>query len=117
MKTLPVLACLAVTATAANLKDPAEVAREWSQTVEQPSFLGSTPRKLSEPITGPSPPAGAITFQSATPPPARPSEPLYDAPSYRVPPVLPDNLPPGAKPWRYNDRTYWLIPLGSDAGR
>ncbi len=40
-----------------------------------------------------------------------PRDKIYDAPNYRVPEVLPDNMPPGSKVWRYGGQDYYLIPL------
>ena len=138
MKTLTLLACLAVPAAACatELKDPATVAREWSQAVEQalaPAAPTSNLREQSDVLTitplerifSPEilPPLRAPRFRDLLdgaprfmPPPRspRPREPLYDAPNYRVPDVLPDNLPPGSKLWEYNGRKDWIIPLGPD---
>lgn len=121
MNKLPLFASLAVAAmaTAADLKDPAAVARDWHNTIAQAGQFAPSAKTLREQSAAPATTAQTGIFRSETPPPLippRPSEPLYDAPSSQVPRVLPDNLPPGAKPWRYDGRTYWLIPLGSDAG-
>ena len=125
MNKLPLFAMLAVaatataTATAADLKDPAAVARDWHNTIAQAGQLAPSPKTLREQSTAPATTPLTGIFRSETPPPpisTRPTEPLYDAPSSQVPRVLPDNLPPGAKPWHYDGRTYWLIPLGADPG-
>ena len=133
MKTL--LVCLAVTSTAvaADLKDPAVVVRDWNQAVEQirePSVPLNNLREQSDALT--ITPLERIfradnltpqrPFQKSAPrdgsprilPSPRSPGPLYDAPNYRVPDVLPDNMPPDSKLWEYNGRKYWLIPLGPD---
>jgi hypothetical protein len=119
MKTPHLLASFAVaaTASAADLKDPAEVAREWNETVaSSPPVAGSLslqnpPTRSLGPITGPRPrDKSKDSFQ--VPAWGKPSrDRIYDAPNYRVPEVLPNNMPPGAKAWEYGGQTYWLIPL------
>jgi hypothetical protein len=109
---------VAVTASAADLKDPAEVAREFNEAA-----------KLALPLVGPAdlrassviadkPLTHTHGFSRGAPrklPPVPwgpiPRDRIYDAPNYRVPDVLPDNLPPGSKLWRYGGQDYYLIPL------
>ena len=120
MKTPHLLASFAVAATAAaaDLKDPAEVAREFNEAAK-PTLSLAGPADLRA--------ASAITDKPLTRPdglfrpaprklPAVPWGPIprdkiYDAPNYRVPEVLPDNMPPGSKVWRYGGQDYYLIPL------
>jgi hypothetical protein len=122
MKTPHLLASFAVAATAASadLKDPAEVAREFNEAAKPalPLVAPADLRAASVIADKPLPrPEGS--FQSA--PRARrtpqvpwgriPRDKIYDAPNYPAPGVLPDNLPPGSKVWRYGGQDYYLIPL------
>jgi hypothetical protein len=77
---------VAATAAAADLKDHAQAAREFNEAT-----------KPTLPLVGP---WGPI-----------PRDKIYDAPNYRVPEVLPDNMPPGRKEWKYGGGTYYLLPL------
>jgi hypothetical protein len=120
MKTPHLLASFAVAATAAaaDLKDPAEVAREFNEAAKPtlplagpadlraPSVITDKPLTRTDGFFRPAPrklppvPWGPI-----------PRDKVYDAPNYRVPEVLPDNMPPGSKVWRYGGQDYYLIPL------
>jgi hypothetical protein len=126
MKTTPLLASFAVaaTVTAADLKDPATVAREWNDTaVQSPAPLtGDLSLKGQTAPVSRIPAAPIIIYESrsnrrSNPPAPRDSsrlpESLYDAPNYRVPEKLPNNRPRGAVPWEYNGEVYWLVPLGT----
>ena len=111
------LTIAAAAVSAADLKDPEDVAQAWAKTIDQAreSFLV---------------PAGLVAqtrANAARPAPADRAEPppadvrlapgtLYDAPRHPAPQVLPDNLPPGAKPWRYGDQIYWIVPLQPPPG-
>lgn len=120
MKMPHFIASLAVAtlASAADLKDPAEVAREWEeQTVEPPVF--SAPATLQG-LTALPPPSSSgrlkliprVPRQNLVPDWGRiPRNRPYDAPDYQVPPVLPDNMPPGTKEWKYGGGTYYIVPL------
>jgi hypothetical protein len=118
MNTPRLLASFAVAsvASAADLKDPADVAREWRESTVEPPVL-SAGAGLNE---GPTKPfvagrvAPSIRFRGTPQGPnwgPVPGDRIYDAPNYSVPPVLPDNLPPGTKLWRYGGGTYYLMPL------
>ncbi|MFZ5494173.1 MAG: hypothetical protein ACOZE5_02400 [Verrucomicrobiota bacterium] len=119
MKTLLLPACFAaVAAAAAELKGPAEVARDWNQTVQKASELWLTTDSLSGLNFSPgkhSPPP--VTFRPDTPAPMpRPTQelgPLYDASGYRGHRHLPHDRPPGARHWHYRGQTYWLVPLST----
>jgi hypothetical protein len=122
MKTPHLLASFAVaaTASAADLKHPDEVAREWNESVAASTPVTGNlsllePSKSPLRIVGPSParPARDKSKDLIAAPQwgPIPRERIYDAPNYRVPEVLPDNMPPGAKAWEYGGQTYWLIPL------
>jgi hypothetical protein len=122
MKTPHVLASFAVAATAAaaDLKDPAEVAREFNEAA-QPALPMAGPADLrilsaiaDKPLARPD------GFPPSSPKPKRksllpwgpiPHDKIYDAPNSRVPEVLPDNMPPGSKVWRHGGQDYYLIPL------
>jgi hypothetical protein len=120
MKTPHLLASFAVAATAAaaDLKDPAQVAREFNEAA-----------KPTLPLAGPADLRASSAIADKTlarpdgffrPSPQKlhpvpwgpiPRERIYDAPNYRVPEVLPDNMPPGTKEWKYGGGTYYLLPL------
>jgi hypothetical protein len=122
MKTPHLLASFAVAATAAaaDLKDPAQVAREFNEAAQTtlpmagPADLRALSAIADKPLTRPD------GFFSASSRPKRkshvpwgpiPRDKIYDAPNYSVPEVLPDNMPPGSKVWRYGGQDYYLIPL------
>jgi hypothetical protein len=113
MKPALLAACFATTAVAsAELKDPATVAHEWEKTIAQaPAIKVPEPglRNLAEPL----PALPERTYRQV---------PLWDPRAPRssltpfdgiVPPSDsdPKNRPQGAKPYRFNNDTYWLIPL------
>ena len=122
MKTPHLLASFAVAATAAaaDLKDPAEVAREFNEATKPtlpmagPADLRAASTLTDKPLARPD-----GSFQSVPQSRRNPQVPwgpiprdkVYDAPNYRVPEVLPDNMPPGSKVWRYGGQDYYLIPL------
>lgn len=123
MKTLPWLACLAVTATAfaSNPKDPAIVARDWNKAIADARQPMLSPGSLG--LSAPRP--GTSTFQhEARPPPPRPrrSGDVVEIPSGmpgdpRMVTVVPGEMPPpGAKPWYYRGQKYWLIPIATSDG-
>jgi hypothetical protein len=122
MKTAHLLASFAVAATAAaaDLKDPALVAREFNDAAKPTlPLVGPADLRAASVITDKPLPRPEGSFQSA--PRARrtpqvrwgriPRDKIYDAPNYRVPEALPDNMPPGSKVWRYGGQDYYLIPL------
>lgn len=132
MKTPHLLASFAVAATAAaaDLKDPAQVAREWSQPVGPAmitdfSLKGQSeltlPKRLSPPtfsVDQPRIEGGGFQFgrEQAPSPKFRnkqpPKEPSIDIPGgYRIPDQPGGKMPPGAKEWKYGGQTYWLMPL------
>lgn len=100
-------ACLAAvtTVSAAVLKEPFEVAREWNQTIEQvrapavpaPTLIAQT--ETLKPLPH--------VFDPVTTPPAKSlrNVPLYDAPSHRRINKLPHDHPTGVLPWKGNDPT------------
>ncbi len=105
MKALLLPACFAaVAAVAGELKDPAEVARHWDQTVDQSRRPVAPMRQtlsaqseLAPPTEEPRLLSKPTLEVSALPTPNRPG-PLYDAPSHprlRPPPtVVPENAIP-----------------------
>ncbi|HEX2861428.1 MAG TPA: hypothetical protein VHN79_07300 [Lacunisphaera sp.] len=128
MKTPRLFAALAVAATASavDLKDPAHVAREWSENFPQSSVAGDL--SLKGQTTTPPRPSPAPDFardleslhRTESSPPSRRSqapESIYDAPNYQVPQTLPNERPRGAVPWEYNGEVYWLVPLSAPAPR
>lgn len=115
MKSLIFPVCFAATAAvAAELKDHTQVARDWQENAAPPSRALTEDLSLRGTIaaTGSAPSANELRrhFQS------NPSRDMpfprqrFDAPSE---PARPDNLPPGAKPYQFEGRTYWLIPLAA----
>lgn len=120
MKTPHLLASFAVAATAvaADFKDPSEVVRNWQEN----TYVGHSPltwdlslrRQTMVPPLYSSWPVYMSDCWPAPKPPAPPRNPLQlDAPRYRAPEVLSNNLPMprGAKPWLYGGQTYWVMPL------
>ncbi len=127
MKLPPLLASLAVaaTASAADLKDPSEVARAWDETIarEKPvtgdlslrGMIAPAPREVPTPEVPLLRDKPADNFKVppwGSPAPKRPG-PSLDAPRRRAPDELPNNapMPRGAKPWLYGGQTYWVLPL------
>jgi len=128
MKTPHLLVSFAVAATAAaaDFKDPAAVARTWDdRLVQSPPPLTDNLSLRAQATPALPPPPGQIVssncWGTAKPDlleplletPSRLRESLIDAPRYRVPEVLPNNvpMPRGAKPWLYGGQTYWVLPL------
>lgn len=108
---------VAVTASAAELKDPAEVAHEWKKNSVNPPIFSADPG-LGGTIEAPK--MGTANAPRTPRARANPRDPvwgpvprdkIYDAPNYTVPEVLPDNMPPGTKLWRYGGGAYYLLPL------
>ena len=121
MKTLPLFACLAVTAaaSAADLKDPAVMANEWNKAIEQAREPAAAFPNLKEQS------AALVTtplqriFEAPPPAPAFSPDrhsPSLDAPHERNSRFQPDKMPRGAKPWHYGDQTFWIVPLGTEHG-
>jgi len=118
MKTPSVLAsfAVAIAATAAEPKNDAEAAREWFQNVANPPVFSAAPGLATTPTLD-----RPLPVQQVTRIPERrsrrsphwpiPRDRIYDAPNYSIPEVLPDNMPPGTKLWRYGGGTYYLMPL------
>ena len=119
MKTLALSASLAVIATAAiaELKDPAEVAADWNDTIEraQGPMLPSGALGLTA-----TPPASRLDFSPRATPPVHHVRPNGDGlevpPGWQLDPKMlhgtpDDKPPPGAKPWYYRGQKYWLIPI------
>jgi hypothetical protein len=109
---------VAAAASAAELKDPAAVAREWSEGTAQPPVFSADPGlkgAVDAPkLTPGSPGRGGPRIRRNVPSPEWgpiPRDKIYDAPNYRVPDVLPDNMPPGTKERKYGGGTYYLLPL------
>lgn len=115
MKRLLIPACFAaVAASAVELRNPAEVSREWNRTVEeaQQSVVSSTLAGQTSftPKFSESPPVFFGPDHPAARPPIQPG-PRYDAPGYQRHRKLPHDRPAGAMPWEYKGQTYWLVPL------
>jgi hypothetical protein len=121
MKHLILPVCFAATAAvAAELKDPAAVARDWQLAAEQArqplTTTGTLAAQGGAPTTTPL--EGIFGPDILPPLPAPPSRPKHlDAPGYKIPDPLPNNRPRGAVPWEYNGEVYWLVPLGTAAGK
>ena len=126
MKTPHLLAsfAFAATVTAADLKDPSSVAREWNDSaVQSPAPLTGDLSLKGQTAPVPRVPTPSVivldrrSSRRSNPLSPRDSsrlpESIYDAPNYRVPEKLPNNRPRGAVPWEYNGEVYWLVPLGT----
>ncbi len=122
MKTPHLFASFAVAATAAatDLKDPAEVAREFNEAAKPtlplagPADLRASSSITDQPLMRPDgffPAAPRSKRKSLVPWGPIPRGKIYDAPNYRVPEALPDDMPPGTKEWKYGGGTYYLLPL------
>jgi hypothetical protein len=122
MKTPHVLASLAVAAvaSAADLKDPAEVTREWKETTALPPVF-STGLGLANGTALPAPRA-RNQMPSFAPPLREGPEGSAQIPSWGKPRARADDgsdagndrsgrMPRGAKEWKYGGQTYWLLPL------
>lgn len=116
MKTLLLSACLvaAATVSAAELKDPAEVSREWKQTTDKPLVAQADASDLR----ALSPAPALIPQRSFNPVPAweprkepSPFEGVIRPPDYNKP----GEKPKGAKPYEFNGETYWIIPITHEA--
>jgi hypothetical protein len=125
MKTAHLLAsfAVAVTASAADLKDPATVAKEWSDHVAQFQRSTAGDLGLSNQAVMLSPDrvhraAGDFSavprFRGAAMNVA-PTLRLYDAPITKAPKNLPNNRPRGAVPWEYNGEVHWRVPSSPSA--
>jgi hypothetical protein len=113
MKTPHLLASFAVAAvaSAADLKDPADVAREWNDAATNPpSFVDETGLKIT------SPKSPARNFSHPHPKVAEPNwapiprDRIYDTPNYTVPEVLPDNMPAGTLMRKFGGTSYYVMP-------
>jgi hypothetical protein len=130
MKTPHLLVSFAVaaTASAAELKDPAEVARDWNRSIAESALVTGSMSLREIPAVPPRRDPETPTFpllrdkppEQFQPPPwskraprdkPAPREPLIDSPSYRIPDPLPNDLPRGTKPWEYGGQKYWIVPL------
>ncbi len=115
MKTLLLLAPLALAATvaAADLKEPATVARDWNRAVKE----NPPPLVADLGLRATNPPASAFQVWPPTETPEwnprknpAPFSPLIRPPGYQDGPA-----PRGAKPYQFNGETYWLIPILENA--
>jgi hypothetical protein len=119
MKIPHLLASLALstTASAAELKDPGQVAADWNRTMDEARQPVLAPGQLG---LGPAP-AGPLDL---TPPAvSRPPRPRRNGDVIEIPPdlrmdpgilkIIPgaETPPRGAKPWYYRGQKFWLIPL------
>jgi len=117
MKSLVLSAVLVAVATvsAAELKDPAEVSKEWSQVANKPLVAQADKTDLRAMSPNPS-----VALERAfNPVPAW--EPRKEPSPFegviRPPGYDPKQMPKGAKPYEFNGETYWIIPItrGADA--
>ena len=117
MKSLLLSACLvaAATVSAAELKDPAEVSKEWSKAADKPLAVLSESTGLRAQC--PTPPIFPERAFSTVPAwePKKESSPFEGV--IRPPDYDPKRVPKGAKPYEFNGETYWIIPIthGADA--
>lgn len=117
MKTLALSACLAVVATtpAAVLKDPAQVAADWNQTIAdtRAPVLSDGPLGLTV-----APPVLAASPAASLPRPRFKNDILEVPPGWQIDPKMEHNVPGttpprGAKPWYYRGQKFWIIPIAS----
>jgi hypothetical protein len=119
MKPLPLLACLAVSATAvsAELKDPNQVARDWHQNIDAAAAPLVGPLGLQAQVSDQRYPGLTRVFESPadkTPDKRTPPAPrYYDAPAAPRPADPMEVMPRGSKRWHFNGSDYWLVPLGN----
>ena len=116
MKTLLLSACLvaAATVSAAELKDPAEISREWSKIADKPLVAQTNASDLR--ALSPAPafiPRGSFNAVPAWEPKKEPSpfEGVIRPPDYNKA----GEKPKGAKPYEFNGETYWIIPITHEA--
>ena len=117
MKPLLLSACLvaAATVSAAELKDPTEVSREWEKAAAQPVLAQADPTDLR--ALSPNPFVAPERAFQAVPAwePKKETSPFEGI--IRPPEYDPKRVPKGAKPYEFNGETYWIIPIthGADA--
>lgn len=115
MKRLLLPACFAAAAaSAAELKQHDEVVREWRDIVDQPvpALTGDLSLRGTVAATQSARSIKELRESSSLTPGrsiSRP-RPSLDAPAF-PPPRHPETRPPGAKPYLFEGRTYWLVPL------
>jgi hypothetical protein len=116
MKSLVLSACLVAVATvaAAELKDPAEVSKEWSKTADKP--LAALADTTGLRAMSPNPfafPQRTFDAEPAWKPKEEPAP--FEGRIIRPPDYDPKHIPKGAKPYEFNGKTYWLIPITKEA--
>ncbi|HVZ64801.1 MAG TPA: hypothetical protein VG936_09540 [Lacunisphaera sp.] len=117
MKALPLLVSFAVVAAAAqaDLKDPALVALDWSNTMVEAQKPLVDSLGLQAQVLGDRYPGLKRVFESSpssSHPRLSPPPELRDAPAPQSRPDPLNAMPHGSKRWRYNGSDYWLVPLG-----
>lgn len=103
----------AATVSAAELKDPAEVSKEWNQAAEGAAVAQVDPTNLR--ALSPNPfvfPERTFQTVPAWEPRKEPSP--FDG-VIRPPDYKPGEMPKGAKPYEFNGETYWIIPITHEA--
>lgn len=115
MKTVLLSACLvaAATVSAAELKDPAEVSKEWSKTADKPvvAIADSTDLRALSPNPFVFPERSFQTVPAWEPK----KEPSPFEGIIRPPDYDPKHIPKGAKPYEFNGEMYWIIPITHEA--
>jgi hypothetical protein len=112
MQKIVLLACLpvAVGATAAELKKPADVARDWDSTITAAREAVSPPTDLQKNWIKPAPVWGETNVIPGLQRP-RDQNPLFWEKGYSIHETPPKDMPRGSRPWQYGGQTYWLVPL------
>ena len=116
MKPLLLSACLvaAATVTAAALKDPAEVSREWNKAAGQPlraqSGIADLKAQCPPPPIFPAREFGTVPVWE----PRKEASP-FEGGIIRPPNYDSKRIPKGAKPYEFNGERYWLIPITHEA--
>jgi hypothetical protein len=106
---------------ASELKDPADVARDWSSAVEMAREAMTVPQRLGEKLSAPPQSIASVPFLNPPPTDHSPQRPRQRRPIPFGPRDLinrdyqPPSLPPGSLPWPIRDGYFWLIPLASNS--
>lgn len=107
------MCCAGALASASELKEPADIAQHWSDTVAEARKPTVSSTLAGQIDLGLRPVRQTFDFGFEKPKiyhHKRPS-PLYDAPNQRNRGIVPIDRPRGAKPWEYNGEIYWIVPL------
>ena len=118
---------VAAMASAAELKDSSEVARNWAEnTTVLPQLTGnlSLRAQIAPPPLASWPISISDCWPAATPSRTYRNGDVLEVPSgqdagkgFLLMAPDGDKLPPGAKPWKYRGQTFWLIPIAANEAK